>query len=45
MNSLTGFLNTILGFLLQLLTLIIDFFVSMLMLLLHFAQTIVGMAH
>lgn len=45
MDSLSAFLNEILAFLLQLLTLFIDFFINILTLVLHFAQTIVGMAH
>ena len=44
MGTINQFLNVLLTFLLQFATLIIDFFISCLNLLLNFLQTIVGMA-
>lgn len=42
MDALTVFLNTLISFLVQLLTLFIGFFISLLDLLLQFVQTIAG---
>jgi len=44
MDTINQFLNVLLSFLLQFATLIINFFINSLELLLHFLQTIVGMA-
>lgn len=45
MDSLSVFIQTILGFLLSLLTLIVNFCIAALQLILQFAQSIVGLVH